>query len=66
MGVLLLCLPSPPVGEGGSRHLSRETDERFGSTNSEFSYPTCSTAPSSDASRHLLPQGEKVSKGVRP
>ena len=65
--------PSPRAGNsretlrvspvGGSRFLNRETDEGVGSTNSELSYSTCATAPSSGASCHLLPRWEKAARG---
>ena len=55
-------VPSPLAGEGGSRMLTDEGVVAVGSTAENF----CAVkTPSSDASRHLLPQGEKGSNNAR-
>ena len=48
--------PSPLAGEGGSRRL---TDEGAGAASLLSIISRAEPYPSSGASRHLLPQGEK-------
>ena len=54
--------PSPLEGEGGSRRL---TDEGAGSASPLSNISRADAAPSSGASRHLLPQGEKEGTNAR-
>ncbi len=51
-------LPSPLAGEGGEAPIGAAPDEGAGSA-SPTGFSTRGTAPSSGASRHLLPRGEK-------